>query len=136
MGADDVDGPVTSILVRHAFCRYVCAAGLMQMLFGWVSPVSLRLKMDTARLAECTDCRGCEKACFMNVLPRKNKRDISCVSCGACIAACNRELGPGKGLFHYSFGEKCAAPRKDLNEPEPVPAFPLRKEQKAVKMEM
>lgn len=97
---------VTSILVRHSLCKYICAAGLMQMLFGWVSPVSLRVRMDAARAEECTNCRGCEKACFMNVLPRMNKRDISCVNCGACIAACHKELGKGKGLFHFQSGEK------------------------------
>jgi ferredoxin len=47
----------------------------------------------------------------MNVTPRKNKRDISCVNCGACIEACNSELGPGKGLFHLGFGGgKCSLP--------------------------
>jgi len=97
---------VTSILVRHSLCKYICAAGLMQMLFGWASPVSLRVRMDTARADECTNCKGCEKACFMNVLPRMNKRDISCVNCGACIAACHKELGKGKGLFHFQSGEK------------------------------
>ncbi len=97
---------VTSILVRHSLCKYICAAGLMQMLFGWVSPVSLRVRMDNARADECTNCKGCEKACFMNVLPRMNKRDISCVNCGACIAACHKELGAGKGLFHFQSGEK------------------------------
>ncbi|GAB4410456.1 MAG: hypothetical protein OHK0032_06210 [Thermodesulfovibrionales bacterium] len=101
----------TSLFVRHVFCKYVCAAGLMQMLFGWISPVSLRLTIDTARIAECTDCKGCEKACFMSVLPRRNKRDISCVNCGACIVACNKELGYGKGLFHYTLGDnRCLAP--------------------------
>jgi len=40
----------------------------------------------------------------MHVLPRKNKRDVSCVNCRACIDACNRELG-GRGLFHYSAGD-------------------------------
>jgi polyferredoxin len=104
---------IGSIFVRHAFCKYVCAAGLMQMLFGWVSPVSVRLKMDSERIGECTDCRACEKACFMNVLPRKNRRDISCVNCGACIDACNREL-KGGGLFHYTLGEgKCLAPQEN-----------------------
>jgi polyferredoxin len=95
---------IGSLFVRHTFCTYVCAAGLMQTLFGWISPVSVRLRMDTARLKDCTDCRNCERACFMNVLPRKNRRDISCVNCGACIDACNNELA-GKGLFHYAFGE-------------------------------
>jgi polyferredoxin len=107
---------ITSIIVRHALCKFVCAAGLMQMLFGWVSPVSLRLNMDAMRAGECTNCRGCEKACFMNVMPRKNRRDISCVNCGACIVACNRELGAGRGLFHYNLGEKdCLAPGDNCN---------------------
>lgn len=102
---------ITSIFVRHALCRFVCAAGLMQMLFGWISPVSLRLSMDTVRADECTNCKGCEKACFMNVMPRKNKRDISCVNCGACIVACNKELGKSRGLFHYNLGEQhCILP--------------------------
>jgi polyferredoxin len=100
---------VTSLLVRHTFCKYICAAGLMQTLFGWVSPLSLRLKTDTARMGECTDCRQCEKACFMGVMPRKNKRDVSCVNCGACITACHRELGQGRGLFQLGFGLKAAS---------------------------
>lgn len=104
---------ITSILVRHVLCRFVCAAGLMQMLFGWVSPVALRLRMDIARISACTDCRGCDKACFMNVTPRRNKRDISCVNCGACVTACNRELGEGKGLFHLGFGKGCALPAEN-----------------------
>jgi polyferredoxin len=104
---------ITSVLVRHVLCRYVCAAGLMQMLFGWISPVSLRLNMDTARIAACTDCKGCDRACFMNVTPRKNKRDVSCVNCGACIEACNRELGTGRGLFHLGFGRTCTLPEEN-----------------------
>ncbi len=94
---------VTSILVRHVLCKFICAAGLMQMLFGWVSPLSLRLRFDAARKSECTDCRGCDRACFMNITPRKNKRDISCINCGACVDACSKELGTGKGLFHLVF---------------------------------
>jgi polyferredoxin len=116
---------ITSVLVRHVLCRFVCAAGLMQMLFGWVSPVSLRLKMDTARISACTDCKGCDKACFMNVAPRKQKRDISCVNCGACVVACNKELGEGKGLFHLGFGKGCAMPeqnRKNIPTGETIKA--------------
>jgi ferredoxin-type protein NapH len=111
---------ITSILVRHVLCRFVCAAGLMQVLFGWVSPASLRLKMDTARISACTDCKGCDKACFMNVTPRKNKRDISCVNCGACVDACNRELGIGKGLFHLGFGKGCALPEENCRNLMPT----------------
>jgi len=110
----------TSIFIRHNLCKFVCAAGLMQMLFGWISPISLRLKMDTARADECTNCKGCDRVCFMNVTPRKNKRDVSCVNCGACLAACHKELGKGKGLFHFSAGEpassaeqRCGAGQRD-----------------------
>lgn len=116
---------ITSIFVRHVLCRFICAAGLMQMLFGWISPVSLRLNMAAAKISRCTDCRGCDKACFMNVVPRKHKRDISCVNCGACIVACNRELGPGQGLFHLGFGPGCALPEQNcetLNEKQTVRA--------------
>jgi polyferredoxin len=104
---------ITSLLVRHSLCKYICAAGLMQMLFGWASPISLRVRMDPARAEECTNCRACEKACFMNVLPRMNKRDISCVNCGACIEACHGELGKGRGLFGYQAGEKKTASAYD-----------------------
>jgi ferredoxin-type protein NapH len=122
---------VTAVLVRHVFCKYICAAGLMQMLFGWISPVSLRVKMDTARIDECTDCRQCEKACFMNVLPRQNNRDISCVNCGACISACHKELGQGSGLFHFRCGEKGPAPQEKTRDvtrisPRSLPSNPCK----------
>ena len=123
---------VTSVLVRHVFCKYICGAGLMQALFGWVSPFSMRVKMDTERIDQCTDCLGCEKACFMNVIPRHNKRDISCVNCGACIDACNKELGQGRGLFHFRCGEGCAAPpEKSGDSPETRP-HPPQGDQKTV----
>jgi len=104
---------ITSVFVRHVLCKFICAAGLMQMLLGWISPVSLRLKTDTERMARCTDCHGCDRACFMNVTPRKNKRDISCVNCGACIDACNHELSKGKGLLHFNFGNENAVQEVD-----------------------
>jgi len=111
---------VTSILVRHSLCKYICAAGLMQMLFGWASPISLRVRMDPSRAEECTNCRGCEKACFMNVMPRMNKRDISCVNCGACIVACNKELGADRGLFRYQSGEKTYPAVSETKSSEPA----------------
>ena len=107
---------ITSIFIRHALCRFVCAAGLMQMLFAWVGPYSLRLKMDVSRADECTNCKGCDRACFMNVTPRSARRDISCVNCGACIVACNRELGPDRGLFHYSMGDSCVSPEGNCED--------------------
>lgn len=103
---------ISAIIVRHALCKYVCSAGLMQMLFGWVSPFSLRIKTDSERLSACTDCKYCEQVCFMNVKPRLLKKDINCVNCGECIQACNKELGNGNGLFSFSQSKLCALPPK------------------------
>jgi len=93
----------TFVLVRHTFCKYVCAAGLMQTMFGWISPLSLRIHFNRAGFSRCNDCKRCEKVCFMNVKPRASLRDINCVNCGECISACRYELG-GEGLFSYCFG--------------------------------
>jgi polyferredoxin len=95
----------TGLVVRHTFCKYVCAAGLMQTLFGWISPVSVRVRFQKENISRCTDCKGCERACFMDIKPRTGRRDISCVNCGECINACRRELGEGC-LFNYTIGEK------------------------------
>ncbi len=91
---------ITSIFVRHILCKYVCAAGLMQTLFGWISPFSLRIKFDTKNSSKCTDCKRCEHVCFMDVKPRKPKKDINCVNCGECIIACKDEL-KDSSLFSY-----------------------------------
>jgi polyferredoxin len=102
---------ISSIFVRHVLCKYVCAAGLMQILFGWISPFSLRLIFLKEDARRCTDCKRCEEVCFMNVKPRKNNRDISCVNCGLCIEACNKELADvdsPKGLFKLRFGSLVA----------------------------
>ena len=37
---------IMSRFVRHVLYKFVCAAGLMQMLFGWICSISLRLRMD------------------------------------------------------------------------------------------
>ncbi|MBI4837633.1 MAG: 4Fe-4S binding protein [Nitrospirae bacterium] len=108
---------ISLIFVRHALCKYVCSAGLMQMLFGWASPVSLRIHLDAQRINQCTDCRACERVCFMNVKPRLPKKDINCVTCGECITACNKELGAGKGLFNFSAGDS------NTKKPVWIPAF-------------
>jgi polyferredoxin len=96
---------ITSVFVRHVFCKYVCAAGLMQMLFGWASPISLRIKFDRENASKCTDCKRCEKVCFLDVKPRLAKRDINCVNCGECINVCKKELGKD-GLFAFSFEKR------------------------------
>jgi polyferredoxin len=104
---------ISAMIVRHTLCKYVCGAGLMQMLFGWASPVSIRIKTDVVKLAACTDCKGCEKVCFMNVKPRLLRKDINCVNCGECITACTKELGKNRGIFSFAQSRSCTLPAKD-----------------------
>jgi polyferredoxin len=112
---------ITSIFVRHTFCKYVCAPGLMQMFFGLVSPVSLRIHFDRENLSKCTDCKGCEKVCFMDVKPRQARKDIiSCVNCGECITACKKELGEDC-LFGYKFGSGETTESANGMIPKPAP---------------
>ncbi len=98
---------ISTMIIRHTLCKYICGAGLMQMLFGWVSPISLRIKTDPAKLAACTDCKACEKVCFMNVKPRLLRKDINCVNCGECIEACTKELGAKKCIFSFAKSKSC-----------------------------
>jgi len=108
---------ITSILLRHIFCKYICAPGLMQVLFGWVSPISMKLRFKREEFSRCTDCRACEKVCFMNVKPRSPKANINCVNCGECIEACSKEIG--KPLFEFVFKKHEAnhkkTPLKDIS---------------------
>lgn len=117
---------ISSIIVRHTLCKYVCSAGLMQMLFGWASPVSLRVRPDMYRLTECTDCKNCEKVCFMNVKPRMQRIDINCVNCGECIVACRNELGREKCVFSFSQSRFCAVPAKRSVDSRPETCFNVK----------
>lgn len=126
---------ISAMFVRHTLCKYVCGAGLMQMLFGSASPVSLRIKTDIARLANCTDCKKCEQVCFMNVRPRLFRKDISCVNCGECIAACHKELGNGNGVFSFAQSRHCTLPQKETPDTAGDPALVVEKTGKNEKYE-
>ncbi len=103
---------ISSMIIRHTLCKYVCSAGLMLMMFGWVSPTSLRIKTDAGKLSYCTDCKNCEKACFMNVKPRgfASRNNINCVNCGECIEACKKEIGTEKAIFSFTSSDICTLP--------------------------
>ncbi|MEN8264407.1 MAG: 4Fe-4S binding protein [Nitrospirota bacterium] len=109
---------LSSLIIRHVLCKYVCSGGLMLMMFGWASPASLRIEADEARLGYCTDCRNCEKACFMNIKPRgfASRENINCVNCGECIEACKKELGAEKGIFSFTGSYTCSLPEGRLKD--------------------
>ena len=111
---------ISSVFIRHNLCKYVCGAGLMQMLFGWLSPASLRVSFDKNAVIHCTDCKKCERVCFMNILPRNPKKDISCLNCGECISACKNEMmlkdKPYESCLAFSFGKLYENDVKETNE--------------------
>ncbi len=99
---------VGTYFARIAFCSYICLFGITQMIPAIVSPISLRVMFNTNRAKMCTNCRGCERACFMEIKPRTMVRKVNpkCIDCGKCITACEQELGKKNALFHYSFGKE------------------------------
>jgi polyferredoxin len=95
----------TVVLAKRMLCNYVCLFGIVQMLAALVSPISLRVNFDQTNAKRCTNCRGCERACIMELKPRLLiKVSTSCINCGECITACEMELGKNR-LFHYKFGK-------------------------------
>jgi len=109
---------LSSLIVRHVLCKYVCSGGLMLMMFGWISPFSVRIKADETNLGYCTDCKNCEKACFMSVKPRgfASRKNINCVNCGECIEACKKELGAEKAIFSFTNSRLSSLPEHGRKE--------------------
>jgi polyferredoxin len=92
--------------MRRLFCSFVCLGAIFQILPAVASPLSFRVRFDRKRARLCTNCKGCEKVCFMGIRPRTMKKvDPKCVACGNCITACTQELGKKNKLFSYGFGK-------------------------------
>lgn len=109
---------ISSMIIRHTLCKYVCSAGLMMMMFGWVSPLSVRIKANEDRLSFCTDCKSCEKACFMNVKPRgfALRKNINCINCGECVEACRKELGTDRAIFSFTNSGISSLPAGEIKD--------------------
>lgn len=96
----------TVTFAKRLLCNFVCIFGLVQILTSIVCLISMRVLFDKKNGRRCTNCRGCERACPMELKPRLlSKMSTSCINCGECITACERELGCKDRLFHYSFGK-------------------------------
>lgn len=97
---------ISYTFVRRLFCSFICLAGMFQVLPAVASPISFRVRFDRKRAKLCTNCKGCETACFMGIRPRAMKKvDPKCVACGECITACTKELGKKDKLLGYGFGK-------------------------------
>lgn len=75
-----------SLVVKHAWCRYLCPYGALLGLASLFSPISVRRDPDA-----CNDCRACTRACPSEIQVHAKLRVLSteCTGCMSCVAACS-----------------------------------------------
>ena len=85
-----------SLVVKNAWCRYLCPYGALMGLVALVSPTRIVRNADA-----CIDCAKCAKACpaglAVDVLP--SVRSAECTACMSCVAVC-----PAEGALDLTFG--------------------------------
>ena len=74
-----------SLVVRNAWCRYLCPYGAFLGIFALASPVAVR-----RTVSACTNCCRCQRVCPSAIAVHKKMRVNSpeCLGCTACIEAC------------------------------------------------
>jgi polyferredoxin len=91
-----------SLLVKNAWCRYLCPYGAMLGLVALVSPVRIRRTAPA-----CTDCGKCAQACpsLLPVDRLASVRSAECTNCLLCITAC-----PSSDALACSAGRRVTVP--------------------------
>lgn len=87
---------VTSLVVKNAWCRYLCPYGALMGLVALVSPTRITRVADA-----CIDCAKCAKACPAG-LPVDRLASIhsaECTACMNCVAVC-----PAVGALDLTMG--------------------------------
>jgi polyferredoxin len=74
-----------SLVVKHAWCRWLCPYGALLGLVSWLSPLAVRRDP-----AACHDCQACTRACPVEIPVHTRLRVLSpeCTGCMSCVAAC------------------------------------------------
>ncbi|MDF7800099.1 4Fe-4S binding protein [Pontiellaceae bacterium B1224] len=74
-----------ALLIRNAWCRYLCPYGALLGMTSWLSPWKIRRNAET-----CIDCQKCTKACPVNIEVHRlgSVRSDECHACLQCVAAC------------------------------------------------
>lgn len=76
---------VLGLVVRNAWCRWLCPYGALLGLLGLAGPCGVRHDK-----ASCDGCGRCRRACPMDIEPGRAARSPECVGCGQCVEACPR----------------------------------------------
>jgi polyferredoxin len=74
-----------SLVVKSAWCRWLCPYGALLGLASWVSPLAVRRDP-----LVCNDCRACTRACPAGIAVHLRGRVSSpeCTGCLGCVSAC------------------------------------------------
>jgi polyferredoxin len=77
-----------SVVVKNAWCRYLCPYGALLGLGSWLSPVRVARDPDA-----CIDCRKCTAACPSEIRVHGKERVLTpeCTGCLSCVSACPAE---------------------------------------------
>jgi polyferredoxin len=76
---------VTSLVVKNAWCRYLCPYGALMGIVALASPTRIMRNADA-----CIDCAKCAKACpaGLPVDVLASVRSAECTACMSCVAVC------------------------------------------------
>jgi len=91
-----------SVVVKNAWCRYLCPYGALMGLVALASPT--RIQRDAAA---CIDCAKCARACpaGLPVDRTANVRSAECSACLLCVSAC-----PVQGALDLTLPRRRAIP--------------------------
>lgn len=74
-----------TLVVRNAWCRYLCPYGALLGLFSWLSPTAV-----TRDEASCIGCGKCTRGCpgGIRVEAKRAVRTPECIGCMECVGNC------------------------------------------------
>jgi ferredoxin-type protein NapH len=74
-------------LVERGWCKYFCPIGALLAPFNKISMLHMHVDID-----QCIHCNACSQNCPMGINVPEMNRDVECILCGKCVAACPKNI--------------------------------------------